>query len=149
MRRLGRMALSEPLIIAGTQPGLIRIASIALELKRLRVRLEFLYAGQHCDHGLSQTLIAELGLTDLDRLSVSDEAILYDVDRLRSNVRGGNVSADREAGRSDEGSNNGHKEKRQGKTTRKEEMCPSQTDNCQNTPIESCPVRGEEAASRR
>jgi len=89
------MALSEPLIIAGTQPELIGIAPIALLLKRLRVRFELLYAGQQYRHGLSQTLIAELGLTDLDRLSVSDEAILSDVDRLRSNVRGGNVSADR------------------------------------------------------
>ena len=58
--------MSEPLIIAGTRPELIKMAPIASSLRRLRVSFKFLYTGQHYDHELSRTFISELGLPEPD-----------------------------------------------------------------------------------
>ncbi len=58
--------MGKPLIIAGTRPELIKMAPIALALKRQRVHFKFLYTGQHYDHELSRAFISELGLPEPD-----------------------------------------------------------------------------------
>lgn len=51
-----------PIIIAGTRPELIKMAPIALALKKTQIHYKFLYTGQHHDFELSRTFISDLGL---------------------------------------------------------------------------------------
>ncbi|MCL4435410.1 MAG: UDP-N-acetylglucosamine 2-epimerase (non-hydrolyzing) [Thaumarchaeota archaeon] len=64
------------IIVAGTRPELIKLASVFEWMKRLNLDFQFIWSGQHYDHDMSTIFMEQLGIprpdTDLDVRSGTD-----------------------------------------------------------------------------